>query len=165
MAEVQFGSNLIPIQDTFAFDSNDMGMLIVLASILTFSLDIFGLFQVPAVEESLPAMGGPDASMTSDPWFDEMIVHGHIVSPGAFALNIQSNNEGFENTSSVRDAQDHATFHQYPSANEYGDSGPEPVQNPPSQFKPIRPFNSEPGGTLSSAKAKRYTISIYLLLN
>jgi len=145
MAEVQFGSDLIPIQDTFPFDSNDMGMFIALAPILTFSLEIFDLFQLPPVEEGLAAMTGMQqhSSLTSDPWLDEMIVDGHIVSPGSFALNIQLNNEVFETTTSIQHGQEH------------GDSHPEPVRNPSSHYKPIRPFNSEASNTLLSAKPKK----------
>jgi hypothetical protein len=161
-SEVQVGSDLSHIQLTFPFDSNDMGMFFALATILTFSLEMLDLFQGHAVEEGVPGKGIQDSSMTSDPWFEGMIVDGHIVSPGAFALNIQSNNEGFESNSVVPNAQDTTSYGPFRSLQEHGDPIPEPVQNPASRFQAIRPFNPEAGNTLSSAKAKkRYRISIY----
>jgi hypothetical protein len=91
-----------------------------------------------------------------------MIVDGHIVSPGAFTLNIQSNNEGFESNSVVQDAQDTTSYGPFQSVQERGDPIPEPVQNPAARFQAIRPFNPEASNALSSAKAKkRYRISIY----
>ena len=95
MAEqVQFGYDMSHVQNTVPFDSIDIGMLFVLARILTSSLEMFDLFQLPAVEEDIPVMGVQDPSMTSDSWSDGMIVDCHIVSPGAYALNVQSTNEG-----------------------------------------------------------------------
>jgi len=161
-SEVQVGSDLSHIQLTFPFDSNDMGVFFVLATILTFSLEMFDLFQGHAVEEGVPEKGMQDSSMTSDPWFADMIVDGHIVSPGAFALNIQSNNEGFESNSFVQDVQDTTSYGPFRSVQEHGDPIPEPVQNPASRFQAIRSLNPEAGNALSSAKAKkRYRILIY----